>query len=353
MGQVIAMLKYCACVLLAAATMAAADPPMLNLAPPDAGLLMGINIEKIKSSQFGQAMASEIQAKSQELSAKVGAPGMQLLDSIQEVLIAAPLGQQKNKGLVVLRGTFDMDALTGLATTMAGPPTTVGGVKVFTKKGPGQAPSLAVVSPTMVLLGDPDSIRAAVRRLPETSVLYPRLAAKAQDLSEIYDIWIATNANLADLAGQAAKAPAGNPMQAQLLKSLRQVSGGIKFEDGLRIAFDLVAESEKDASSMADALRLVLAMAASNPDAKQVAPLLEKLRLTTDGDTMKLALAIPEADLMKAVQSAVQAQHPQVEQTKTKPYEAPVEQKPQPSDEPIVRTTPGGTTVVTLPAPEL
>lgn len=290
------------CALLLTSTALAADPALLDLIPADSGVIIGINIEQISSTRFGQTVYSQIQAQTKDLSALAGNPAFDLLRSIREVLIAAPANnKQKNRGVFLMRGTFDDNTVRTLASGAA--ESNFQGIRIYTKPQQKQPMSIAVLDPTLMLGGDPQNVRAAIARRSLPGSPDPVLTAKAREMGGSYDLWLVARASLADLAGQSPQPQLGT-FAAGLEKSIQQISAGLKFGPILQVSVDLATRTDKEASAMADALRMVISMAASGQNAQQMKPVLDNLQLRAEANTVKLNIAVPEDQLMSAVQSA-------------------------------------------------
>jgi hypothetical protein len=298
---------YSFCALLLAGTASAADPESLGLIPSDTGVVVGINVEQIKASKFGQMMSSQVeaQAKAAEEMAK---PGLELWKGIREVFIAAPASGQKGRVLILFNGTFDSAPLRALAKLGGMTEASVQGVTVFTKEQ--QEPfSAALADSSLILAGDPASVKAALaRRGGQPGGLDPAVAAKMRAVRASHHIWLLTTVPLADLARNAPQEAFGGALQGDAVKSILQVSGGLTFGPKLLIAFEVVTRTEQDATSMADGLRALIGMATMGDNAKQFAPLLQTLDLKAEGATMKLSLAIAEEDIIKLLPPGMQGQ---------------------------------------------
>jgi hypothetical protein len=306
-NSLVRVLKYSFCALLLAGMASAADPEWLGLIPSDTGVVVGINLEPIKSSKFGQVMFSQIeaQAKGAEEMAK---PGLDLLHGTREILIAVPASAQKGRVLILATGTFNAAPLQALAKLGGMTEASVQGVTVFTKEQK-EPFSAAVADSSLILAGDPASVKAALaRRGGQPGGLDPAVAAKLRAVRASHHFWLLTTAPLADLARNAPQEAFGGALQGDAVKSILQISGGLTFGPKLVIAFEVVTRTEQDATSMADGLRALIGMATMGDNAKQFAPLLQNLDRKAEAATMKLGLAIAEEDIIKLLPPGMQGQ---------------------------------------------
>lgn len=306
-NRLVRILKYSFCALLLAGAASAADPESLGLIPSDTGVVLGINFEQIKTTKFGQMMFSqaEAQAKGAEEMAK---PGLDLLKGIREVLVMAPASGQKGRVLILISGTFDSASLQALAKLGGLTEASVQGVTVFTKEQ-SEPFSAAVVDSSLIVAGDPASVKAALaRRGGQPGGLDPAIAAKLRAVRASHHFWILTTVPLAELAKNAPQEAFGGALQGDAIKSILQISGGLTFGPKLLIAFEVVTRTEQDATTMADGLKALVGMATMGEGAKQYAPLLQSLDLRAEGTSMKLNLAIAEEDIMKLLPAGMRGQ---------------------------------------------
>lgn len=290
-----------------------ADPALMNFAPPDSGVVIGINLDQIKASDLGQTIVSKLD--NADLKKFVATIGFDPLRDLHEILIAAPARNQKSHGLFLLRGAFDPARLAEVAAKQPGmTASNYRGLVIMTTNGQGSEPmSLVCLNNSLMVGGDPESVRTAVSRNGAGPGPNPDLASKAAEMSLGYDIWLVSRVSPADFTGDAPATKFGGGVQMELLRSIEQASGGIKFGTNIVIAADLTTHTPKDAEGIASVLRLIIGLAASNQrNAKQAAAILEKLSLNADGNSVKLSFSMPQAELAQAVRSSFESMMSQV-----------------------------------------
>ncbi len=300
------LLKFSICAVLLAGTALAADADSLGLIPSNTGVVIGINLEQIRASNFGQMMFGQIEAQAKANNDPTAAMAIEFVHGIREILVAAPSGGQQGRGLLLVTGKFDTAPLVGIAKMVGLTESTVQGVTVYTKEQD-QPFSVALADPALIIAGDLPSVKAALAsRAGAGSGLDPAVAAKLRAVRASHHFWLLTTAPLSDLAKNAPQGAFGGALQGDAVKSIQQISGGFTFGPKLLVAFEVVTLTEKDATGMAEGLKMLIGLATSGDSAKQFAPLLQTLDLRADGNIMKLSLAIPEEDLIKLVQSGMQ-----------------------------------------------
>ncbi len=311
-------------------------------------MIIGINLEQIKASSFGKIILSKLD--NADFKKVVASVGFDPLRDLHEILIAAPAGKQKSHGLFLLRGAFDPTQFAELTVQPGVTASTYQGVQILTMKGQAQQPMcLARLNGSLIVGGDSESVRAAISRRGEGPGPNAELAAKSAEMSLLYDIWLVSRVSPADLTGNAPEAKLGGGVQMELLRTVQQASGGIKFGPNMLITADLTTRTPKDAEGIAAMLRLLIGLAASNQHDAKAAAVLQKIALKADGNSVKLSFSIPEAELAQAVQSAMDGMK---QQMKTGSTQAAVAQpKPEPTGVTIY-SSPKDMGIVTLPAPK-
>jgi len=280
-----------------AAFACAADPTLLNLVMPDAKVAFGVNVEKIVASPIGQQLGSQIRQAPPELQQIFQVTGFDPTRDLKEVLIAST-GQGQNAPTIILaRGTFDIAKLSAFALSSGRPPIVYEGVPIMTHPAKSTG-AMALLDSTTVIGGDLEHVRAAIRRRESSTPLNAAFAAKAARLSEQYDVWGFSTVSLAGMVPPAAP-NASLQQAADLLKSIQQVSGGMRFSPDMEMALEVVTRTQKDAESVRDTLGFVSAFLAANqknPSGLKA----DALKVSVNARTVHIALHITEAELKKA-----------------------------------------------------
>ena len=147
--------------------------------------------------------------------------------------------------------------------------------------------------------GDLDQVKAAIRRRNHTSTLDGALAAKVTSLSEHYDIWVVSATSLAGVASSFSD-PNFKQM-GDILKSIQQISGGVKLSSDVELAAELVTHTAKEANRMGDSLRLLSSLITMNQQGPSAIKQ-DDFKLTVEANTVRIGIRIKEAELKKAYQ---------------------------------------------------
>ena len=123
----------------------------------------------------------------------------------------------------------------------------------------------------------------------------PKLLARITELSGMCDLWAISTIPLSDLPAPSSGGQFSGILQGDLVRSILEISGGLKFGASIQVSVEVVTRTEKDATALADVVRFLLGMAKVG---------VQNLDLKTQGEVMRLSLSIPEAELEKAAQRA-------------------------------------------------
>jgi hypothetical protein len=302
--------------LLVAGLLPAADQQLMGLLMPDAKVVAGINVDQAKNSPLGQYLLSHMQSGDDGLAKLNTMTGFDPRRDLSEVLMAT-LGKPGQQGLVLARGSFDAPRILDAARLGGQSVETYKGVNILTGKDESLTHALAFLDGGIAIAGDMDSVKAAIDRRSNAGSIDAALAAKVDQLSKSLDAWTVSIVPLAALANEKVPDTRLNGMlSSDVVKAIQQTSGGIKLGAIIQISAEAVARSDKDATALADVVRFLGSMVQANAPAASAAAitsLVQSLDIKADGNTVKVALAIPEEQLESVLRSHDQkiTQHPQ------------------------------------------
>jgi hypothetical protein len=288
----------------------AADTSLIGLAPQGSEVLVGFNLKQIRGAGLGQLLMSQAGPSNPDFKAFVDKAGFDPIRDIDEVVIAAPPTTGKPRAFILVRGTFDAARFGKLVTGAGATATEYHGIQIFTKPGEQQSPlsSIALIDASLLVAGDDQGVRAFVDRQGQPGGLGAELAAQAAEAAASNDIWVVLHAS------PAAFAPAGaTPGQAvALLQSIERATIGLKLGTDIVLSANVMTHSPDEAQGLLSALQLVSGMAASSdPGANPAAAFLQKLQLESEGNAVKLRLAVPQTEVIAAIGKAMTKMAPQ------------------------------------------
>jgi len=289
---------------LFAGLMCAADQELMNLLMPGAKAFAGINVGQAKTTPFGQFLLSRMSAEN-HLTAKTG---FDPRTDLQEVLIATA-GPTPQQSLVLARGTFNTQVIFAVAEAAGHTVESYNGISILTGKEHTVTHAVAFLGNSIAIAGDLDYVHGAIdRRTATSSAIDPALAAQIGQLSDSQDAWSISTVPISALTGQKLPDQQLNTfLSSDLLKSIQQTSGGVKFGQTVQFSGQAVADSSQNATALADVVRFLGNMAQANAPATAaaaIASLLQSLSVQTDGNTITLAAALPESQVENLVRNA-------------------------------------------------
>ena len=289
---------------LALATVAsAADPQLLKLVMPDAKVVSGIDIDKVRSTPFGMFFLNQLPAPDSSFQEFVNATGFDPRRDIHEILMASPGDPAKKSGLLLVRADFDTARILALFAAMGKAPEVYKGVAILSggapKKGNAVSEAFAFLDKSTAVAGDVDSVRGAIdRRISASGSLDAGLAGKIGSTSATQDAWVVSIVPFSSLANVVPNKNVSGALQGDLIKGIQQSSGGVKFGSMIEISGELTARNDQDASSLADVVRFFMNLAQMNaPSHAELGKLLQNLTVNTEANAVKVSVAIPEIDV--------------------------------------------------------
>ena len=283
----------------ATACASAADPQLLNLVMPEAKIVAGVNIAKAKTSPFGQFVLRQMPDNA-DFAQFVAASGFDPRRDLQEVVMATGAGQKT--GLVVARGAFDAAKIAALAVADGKhQASTYNGAQLVTAIDPANLQAFAMFDNGFAAAGDLASVKSAIDRRKGSNPVNPLLASKIA-LYGAADAWTVSLVPLSDLSAPPQGAPPlpgplQGVLQGDLLKKITESSGSITFDAPVHINGEFVTGTDQDASALGDVVKFLASMVQTNSGASAVTTLIQSLSVSTQGNVLKLGLAIPEAQL--------------------------------------------------------
>ena len=296
----------------------AADPEMMNLVMPDATMVMEVNLAKIVASPIGLAIGETMhQGFSKQLNVELTKAKPQFQEQIdalanidwsrevQDIVIAGALKNQ-SPTLLIVRSRLDLGRILALQA-FTGDRTDYEGVPMLVSSKPGNG-AIAFLDNSIVVIGQPSDVKAAIHRRSQHTALPPALAAQVAKYGKD-DMWVATTGIPAPpLAGAAAQSPAG-AKAAQYLQKLAGFNAGLRLSPDFEFSADIEARTEKDAAEMAEGLHwLTTAVQTKAKRTGQGGTGLESLKYRLNGRRILVSLQVPEERIRAGLQQMRAAQ---------------------------------------------
>ncbi|MGH9674679.1 MAG: hypothetical protein ACRD44_15985 [Bryobacteraceae bacterium] len=256
---------------------AAADPALLQLAPPDAVFVAGFHAEKLKSSSVVQRLLTRARSGTEDFGKLVAAAGFDPERDVREVLIAS--GPIDANALIAVRGTFDPSKFSPLPKGKA-----------------------VLLDPTTLLVGDEKALQAAMGRRQSEARLAPEFIARVESYSSRYDAWLlTTDSPTRMLAGQMQNQTLDAAVKGDLFQAIRHVSAGLRAGDSLELEGEMLTRSPKDAIALADVARFLTQLLMDSAASRGVS---EAPKFEPDGASLRFAVKLPAPLLLKIFDTA-------------------------------------------------
>lgn len=302
-------------------TFGSVDPELLALVPPGSKLISGVDLDHARSSQLGQYMLGKMHTDDQGLADLIQQTGFDPRRDLQQILFvgAGPQGPGQEPSFAILaRGNFDQSRIGASARKKGLAPQTFQGVELFVDKSQPKEPhAFAFLGGGIGVMGDLDTVKLMISSRGGRA-LDPAVQAEVSKTGADNDVWfvssvfgstVASHLNGVQLDGAQSNPGAKQALsQAQMLESVQEASGGIQLGDSVRLSFDAVTRSAKDATSLADVVRFFTSMVQmqrqKDPRADVAATAFDNMSLTTDGNALHLSISVPEKSLEQLVDGA-------------------------------------------------
>lgn len=284
----------------AAALSFGADHGLLNLVGPDAQFVAGLQVDQAKSSTFGQFLLKQMSGTDPEMAKFIQDAGFDPKKDLREVVIA---GSNDHKAdLAMVRGTFDITKISALARRENAPVSKYQGYDVIESK---QGSLVAFAENSIAVMGDSASVKAALgRRQSAANLMAKSLMDQIDQVSGANDLWFVAN-TMPAMGGTPAQA---GPLQA--LAGVQSASGGIRLGSTILLSVNATARSEKDASALADVVRMFSTMpnaqSQSGTTAKKAPFDMTQAQINAQGSVVHVALPVSEPDVENWMQQTMQ-----------------------------------------------
>jgi len=305
--------SMCYRLLLAGATLMAVSSARadnltpLQLVAPDATVVIGINSESIRQayarSRYRELLTPEYRAQyEQQAQAMKGMLGFDLTQ-LQEIVVGVRPGQPgaSGQGLLVVRGSFDPDHPPALLALMPTQRSTHQGVTLMiSKQDKGDPLAIAFLGRTMLVAGDPASVRAAISRWQAGVAAHSPWLARAEQMHRTFHVWCLTH-DLQSVAPHGVALSKDADAVERAMQSVEEITAGMTLAPDFKASVEMLANTAKDAAALQGAVSMVMALAMAQSGPQKAKDLLKGIEITTQERTVRLSLAIPEEQLMQLV----------------------------------------------------
>ena len=284
-------------------TAQAADSQLLSLVMPDAKVLAGVNVDQAKASPFGLYVLTQMQSNGAAMQQLISLTGFDPTRDVHELLAATSAVPKGDKGLAVARGNFDLSKITAVASEHGALTEIYSGVTII--EDPKQLCGIAFLDSTLVIAGDVANVKAAIDRPQSGQALPASVINLVNQWSNSQDAWVITTVSPSSLQplSAAPKLPGIGANAAGVFQQIQQAAAGVKFGNVVTIKAQAQADTAQNASSMSDALKMLVNLAQMQASQKepQLAALVQGLTIAAQGNLLNVTLSLPQAQIQQLV----------------------------------------------------
>jgi hypothetical protein len=290
---------------------ASVDNGLLSLAPATAQLFVGVDVQKTKSSDFGQFLLSKSQTDDLHFQQFMDKTGFDPRRDLQSMLLVGTGNPDAAKGqsafAVLARGVFDQSKITTISKD--GVSQTFNGVSMTVYPNKGQSLALAFPETGVAVMADLATMKQIIQNLATPTSFDPALLARINAVGAANDAWFVSTTGPSGWPHNPSQSATGRD-PAQALQSIRSASGGMHSGATVDLSFDATARSPQDATSLADVFRFMAStvqmqrQSQNNPGIGVLAASMDNMTLTTAGNTVHIAFSVPEKSLEQLAAAA-------------------------------------------------
>jgi len=312
-------LRFSSLLVMAASipAFATVDTGLLALVPSRAKIISGVDVNRSRSSPFGQYILSKINAENpgfQEMTQETGFDPRRDVQDLLFVGTGLPAEGNDARFCVLVRGNFDPTRIKKSLMSKGATIQPYQGVEVLldtsSHGGNTGAKAFAFADVDVAIMGDLASVQQVIANRANPGALDPVLQPLVSSAGASHDAWFASLGSGSFLADNFRR-EAGQRVSPEAMQSILQSSGGISFGDVVQLSLDAVTRSAKDATSLVDVLRFGASMlqmqGQEGPGAGLLSSSLDNMTLKADGSNVHIGVSIPESSLEQL--SELRAQH--------------------------------------------
>ena len=278
--------------------LAAVDPVLLELVPPNAEILYGVQVQPVMATPFGKAAYARVLANNPAIDRFAGLLGLDPKRDIRELLLVTlPSARPKlaRFDLILVRGNFRVDRFASVARLSGGSAVEDHGAVTISPIAGSLRQSLTLLDSSTAAIGPSTALQELKARKSAKNSFTGALAQKALNISANNDVWFAsTGAPVAQLFGNRAWLPDA------IVNSVHETSGGIKFQaESAALSAEAITASDSISQAASQALTLALRLVKN----ARTAPLREA-RISSSGTNVRASLTTSDAELERMLLKA-------------------------------------------------
>lgn len=281
----IVVVLACLCPLAPAQT----DAGLWRFVHPNAKALIGIDVQRIRTSKVFAEMSSQFNSMPLPLGMPLQWPGMDLVSSVDRVVLSSPGKSADDPNeepplLIAISGRFEPVKLKSMFLKAGATQQVFDSVTIYRLRDKASSEfGFVVLNSQTLLIGDAKSLYTVIERVVKGNAAPPAIVERARDMDVSYDFWAVL---LTPPSAMASERFASLDMAGKL----KGFQAGIAVRDGLSIDVDLNAVSEAAARDMVAEFSKLLKLASKDRENHpEWAGLDKKAKLTVEHSDVHLA----------------------------------------------------------------
>ena len=302
--------------LCAAIARAETDPVLWRLLPPNPKAVISLDWKTLRTSHLGVMLRE----KFVDSNGAQAIPGLEFLDQVDRCIITStgrgPTELTSDPAvLIVVRGHFDLAKVRQVLTDHGAKPQMFNSVQVYRPQNNGKDMAFVLLDPQTILIGDANSVYAAVDRnsnaaQPAASDAASNMVVtRAQEMDARYDVWAVMSGVGGGMSGDRLL---GMLAGGGFNSDARSVEAGIALRNGLTADLAFIFPTEPEARKMASGLsNFFKALIKDKMGNAAMLDLEKRLKITADGAVARVSLRLNAQELAKNARIFAETQRQQ------------------------------------------
>ena len=294
--QTLRLLTLCFLVLL---PLRAADPALLNMARPDANLVMGIDVAGFTSSPWFREALQQAGSQNDDVGKMMALLGPNPWQNLHEIVIMARLDQfngdaEPENFLIAARGLFSDPQLRDLLCQQGCESEEYRNSQLLRLSDGAKQMYFTALDSQYAALGSYDDVRQAVdRRATAAQSMFDAGMLNSINRLSRNHLWLATRGPFQNAVGEAA----GPMVPADTVSKIVGLGLGVFLGRDVDLTLELASVSDQDAKQLYDMANGFLALMKAGDNPPETAAMLNSLQLQQSGSLIAASLRIPEAQI--------------------------------------------------------
>lgn len=290
----------------------AVDTGLLALLPAGSRVVAGIDVDSSRNSEFGQFVLANMKTNDPNFQSFVDQTGFDPRRDLQTVLFGSAASPSSTaQSVLLLRGNFDQERIKATVAAKGVTSTSFEGVPIYSGGAHHGETAFAFPEIGVAAVGNLAALQEVIGNRANPSVLDSHLRDAITAESANNDAWFVSLVAGSSLPPQMQSEAPQQLKGSQMLQSVLESSGGLQFGSSVQMTLNAITRSARDATSLTDVMRFGVSTLQmqrdKNPQAGVLATALDTMVLTAVGNTVHMAVQLPEASLEQLARNGIGA----------------------------------------------